>query len=232
MKTNQQPPRVRQLAHRRWIAVIPALALLTVTAACSGDDDAEPASRDDEQTDTTSATTTTQPPASDEEAAYPIIRDLVLEATALTDQLFQDPTAAEDPDNPDIERLRELYTEDSPTPDGVLDQLSDLADKGQRWRASQSGVFRDLGVYEMTTLDDDKVRFRICASEDLETVDENDHVVDQRAQVTQGVGEARRVDGIWRFYGINIEDDRTLEIAPGSANPGFCDSLFGGEAET
>jgi hypothetical protein len=231
MKTDQQPPRARQTAGQLRTTLISALAVVSALAACSGDD-AEPAGRSDEQTTATSATTTTQARASDEEAAYPIIRDLVHEATALTDQLFQDPTAVEDPDNPDIERLRELYTEDSPTPNGVLEQLRALAEKHQRWRAAQSGVFRDLGVYRMTTLNDDKVRFRICASEDLETVDENNHVVAQRAQVTQGVGEARRVDGIWRFYGINIEDDRTLEIAPGTANPGFCDSLFGGEGAT
>jgi hypothetical protein len=210
--------------------IILALVVLALVASCADDDDDTAHSRDD--TSSTTTTSTTQPPASNEEDAFPIIKDLVLEATAVADLLFQDPTEVNDPDNRDVKRLREIYTDDSPTPDGVLDQLRELAEKGQHRRPAQSGVFRDLGVYQMTRLDDDKVRFRICASEDQETVDANDTVIEQRAQVVQGVGEARRVDGVWRFYGINLEEDRTLPIRPGSANPGFCDSLFGGEAET
>lgn len=227
MTIPHRPYEARNRPARRYAAL--AITALALTAC--GDDDTDDSGSGSTNPDASSSTApTTQPPATDEEAAFPIIEDLVLEATALTDQLFQNPAEVNDPDNRDVERLREIYTDDSPTPDGVVEQLRDMAEQGQRRRPAQSGVFRDLGVYQMTSLDDDTVRFRICASEDQETIDANGAVIDQRAQVTQGVGEARRVDGVWRFYGINIEDDRTLQIAPGSANPGFCDSLFAEEA--
>jgi hypothetical protein len=204
-------------------ALLPATLVLLV--AC-GDDDATNDSRSEREPATDSSAATTEPPASDSEAAFPIVEDLVLEATRLVDELYQEPEAVNDPDNADVERLREIYTEDSPTPDAVTEQLHELVDNGERMRAADSGVFRDLGVYEMAAVDEDTVRFRICASEDRETIDANGNVVDQRAQVTQGTGEARRIDGIWRFYGIHPEEDRTLPIEPGTANAGFCDRLF------
>lgn len=224
-------PRHRDHARRhvrRW-STLAAVVALAVLAGC-GDDDAD-SSPNDGAGSGADSTTTTQPPASNEEEAFPIIEDMVLEATSLVDELFQDPTAADDPDNPEIARLREIYTDDSTTPDQVIDQLRELAANGQRERPAASGVFRDLGVYQMSAIDADTVRFRVCASEDIETVDENETVVDQTAQVVQGVGEARRVNGIWRFYGIHPENDRTLPIEPGSANPGYCDALFADSEE-
>ena len=80
-------------------------------------------------------TTTTQPPATDE-ASHEVVEELVLEATELADELFQDPTAVEDPDNEALDRLREIYTDDSPTPDGVEDQLRELVATGQHQRPS------------------------------------------------------------------------------------------------
>jgi hypothetical protein len=200
-------------------------ASLVLFAGC-GDDDSGDSGRDDGESGADSSSATTQPPATDADAAFPIVEDIVLEATRLVDELYQDPTVVDDPNDADIERLREIYTDDSPTPDAVTEQLHELADNGQKMRAADSGVFRDLGVYQMTAAGDDTVRFRVCATEDRETIDADGSVVDQRAQVTQGTGEARRIDGIWRFYGIHPEEDRTLTIEPGSANPGFCDDLF------
>lgn len=216
-------PRHRDHAgrHVRRCSTLAAVVALAVLAGC-GDDDAGSAPNEGADSGADS-TTTTQPPASNEEEAFPIIEDMVLEATSLVDELFQDPTVVDDPE---IARLPEIYTDDSTTPDGVIDQLRELADNGQRERPAASGVFGDLGVYQMAAIDADTVRFRVCASEDIETVDEAETVVDRTAQVVQGVGEARRVDGVWRFYGIHPEDDRTLPIEPGSANPGFCDALF------
>jgi hypothetical protein len=226
MTTPHHPHDARTRRVRRWAAVV--TVALTVLAAC-GDDDADDGRSDGTNTEPGSSTSTTQPPATDEEDAFPIVEDLVTEATALADELFQNPSAVEDPHNPELARLREIYTEDSDTPDGVVAQLQELVDRGQRERPSESGVFRDLGVYQMATVDRDTIRFRICATEDSEVIDEEGNVVDQNAQVVQGVGEARRVDGTWRFFGIHLEDDRTLPIAPGTANPGFCDALFAGQ---
>jgi hypothetical protein len=204
-----------------------ALLLGALVAACSdGDDDQPSGGAEDRQSSQDMASEETQPAATDEDAAFPIVEDLALEATALVDDLYQEPTAIEDPDNQDLERLRGIYTDDSPTPPAIETQLRQLVDDGQRMRPAASGVFRDLGVYRPIAVDDNTIRFRICATEDRETIDSDGNVVDQRAQVTQGVGEARRIDGRWRFYGIQPDDDRTLAIEPGTANPGFCDRLF------
>lgn len=228
MTTSHRPHEAKNRPARRYAAVaITALALIT---AC-GDDGTDDSGSATTNPDASSATTTTQPAATDEEAAFPIIEDLVVEANAIIDELLQDPTVVDDPDNADIARLREIHTDDSPTPDGVVAQLEELVENDQRERPAESGVFSDFGVYRMTAVDEDTVRFRTCSTEDSETVDADGEVVDTRSQVTQGVGEARRVDGIWRVYGISPEDDRTLPIEPGTANPGFCDDLFSDEEE-
>jgi hypothetical protein len=211
------------------------LVLLLLLSSCGDDDDSSSAGRPDqrspsaETSTTTIAVDTTQPSAVDEDAAFPLIGDLAIEANTLVDELLQDPTAVEDPDNEQIARLREIHTDDSPTPDGVVAQLEALVEGGQRERPAASGVFSDFGVYQMTALDDDTVRFRTCSSEDSETIDAEGNVVDHRSQVSQGVGEARRVNGAWRIYGIHLEDDRTIPLEPGTARPGFCDDLFAGQ---
>jgi hypothetical protein len=219
------PSRVIKHGHPAILVV----AALVALGACSGDDTATDGRSDRTSQDDGPSTSTTQPPATQEDEAFPIVEDLVTEANAITDELLQDPTAVEDPDNREIARLREIHTDDSPTPDGVVAQLEQLADNGQRERPAESGVFSDFGVYRMTAIDENTVRFRTCSTEDSVTVDASGRVVDRRAQVTQGVGEARRVDGTWRVYGIHPDPDRTLPIEPGTAQPGFCDSLFARE---
>ena len=228
MTTPHRPYEARHRRAHRWAGL--AIVALTLLAAC-GDDDADDGRSDTTNADAGSSTSTTQPPATDEQAAFPIVEDLVVEANAIIDELLQDPTAVNDPDNPEIARLREIHTDDSPTPDGVIAQLEELVDNDQRERPAQSGVFSDFGLYRMTAVDENTIRFRTCSTEDSETVDADDEVVDRRSQVTQGVGEARRVDGTWRVYGIQQEDDRTLPIEPGTANPGFCDDLFSGQED-
>ncbi len=228
MTTRPHPYEPRNRRVRRWAAL--AIVAATLLAAC-GDDDADGDRSDTTNPESGSSASTTQPAATDEEEAFPIVEDLAVEANAIVDELLQDPTAVNDPDNADIARLREIHTEDSPTPDGVVAQLEELVDNDQRERPAESGVFSDFGVYRMTAVDENTIRFRTCSTEDSETVDADGEVVDRRAQVTQGVGEARRIDGIWLMYGIHPEDDRTLPIEPGTANPGFCDDLFAEEGE-
>lgn len=221
----------RKLPHTpRSVYILSLFATgLLVTPSCSGDDDSDDQS-EAETTTTEPVTTTTHPPAEGEtqDQAFAIVEDIVLEATGLADRLFQDPEVVSDPDNEDIERLRELYTLDSPTPDGVISQLEDLANRGLRVRAAASGVFRDLGIYSLAADGPDTVRFDVCAVEDQETVNSEGQVLEVRAKLVQGVGEARRVDGLWRFYGINPDEAATRDITPGSAVAGFCDDLYAG----
>jgi hypothetical protein len=162
------------------------------------------------------------------DADFPAVRDLVIEATDLADQLFQDPTVVNDAGNRTLARFNRIYTADSPTPEGVATQLRTLSANGQRYRPGPSGRLRDVSLYRMTRVDDSQVSFRICAVEDVEIVDAAGTVIDRRSQVTQGDGWAERVRGKWRFAGIDPDENATLPIAPGSAPSGFCDQLLGG----
>jgi hypothetical protein len=162
------------------------------------------------------------------DADFPVVEDLVIEATGLADQLFEDPTVVNVAGDPTLARFNEIYTDDSPTPAGVAAQLRTLSANGQRYRPGPSGRLRDVGVYRMTRVDDSQVAFRICAIEDVEIVDATGTVIDRRSQVTQGDGWANRVGGEWRFAGIDPDENATLPIAPGSAPSGFCDQLLGG----
>jgi hypothetical protein len=203
-----------------------AALVIAVAAACSSDEADEPPSRS--ATSNPRSVVTTQPPAAGdtEDEAFASVRQVVVEATGLVDTLFQDPALVDDPTNDAVAHLRKLYTPGSHTPDGVEAQLHDLADRGLRMRPAGS-VFRDLGVYRLSAVDGDTVRFRVCATEDQETVDTNGKVVDVLAQVTQGDGVARRIDGTWRLDHIEPRDDLTLPFEPGSADRGFCDHAYG-----
>lgn len=205
--------------------VVPIVAAGLLASACSGGNSG--ADLAGKTTTTTVATTTTTAPSAteDEAAAFAQVEELVLEATSLADRLFQDPSVIEDPDNEGLAQLRELYTDDSPTPEGVEAQLRDLADEEQRLRPAESGVFRDLGVYNLAAVDEDTVRFRVCALEDRQRVNSAGDVVEEIARVVQGDGEARRVEGEWRFFGVNPDEDASREISPGTGARGFCDAV-------
>jgi hypothetical protein len=205
------------------------MALLFVAAAaaggCAGTDrgagDAAAAGGADE------AASGPQPSADRPEAAFPVVEDVVVEATGLADELFQDPAAVDD-DGDAVRRFTALYTADSPTPAGVLAQLRTLADSGRRYRPGPSGRMRDVGVYRMQAVDPDTVALRVCAIEDVEVVDAAGAVVERRSQITQGDAWAIRAGGVWRFAGIDPDEAAILPIAPGSAPSGFCDQLLGG----
>jgi hypothetical protein len=220
-------------SHRRPAALelagaFAAGAVLVVVAACSGGDDEADEPPSTSATSSTESVANTQPPASGdtEDEAFAAVRQVVAEATGLVDRLFQDPELVDNPANVDIDRLRQLYTPRSATPDGVEAQLRELVDGGLRMQPAGT-VFRDLGVYQLAAVDENTIQFRVCATEDQETVDTEGTVVDVLAQVTQGDGEAHRVDGIWRLDHIEPRDDLTLPFEAGSADPGFCDQAYG-----
>ncbi len=190
-------------------------------AACSDDDTT--ASGDGETT-TTASTTTTQAAATDDpDAAFDAVEEVVLEATGLSDRLFQDPTVVNEPDNEDLERLREIYTNDSPTPDGVEAQLRDLAERGQRGRPTPGGeVYREVAPYAFEVVDADTVRFDTCNQLDSQTVDEDGNVIETTAQIVFVSGSARRVSGVWHVEGLSNDLSRSNPIRPGDSRAGYC----------
>lgn len=208
----------------RMVAIL--VSAVALVGACSSDDDSSDSAAD---TTDASTTTTTHPPATAPEAAD-VVENLVLEATELTDELLQDPSAVEDSDDPRLQRLEEIYTADSPTPPDVFARLTELADQDRSTRAAPSGVFREFVIYDIEAVDEDTMVFGFCANQDQETIDADGTVVEQFAEVTQGAGEARRIDGIWRFYGLHREQDRSRALTPGTATPGLCASLYPDEA--
>lgn len=176
-------------------------------------------------------TTTTQPPASDD-AARAVVDDLVAEATALADRLFRDPAAAVAPGGDDLDRLREIYVDGSPVPDGIAAQLRELADLGRRHRAAASGLYREVAIFDWEAPpDDDTLRFRTCSMVDTEVVDATGQVVDHFAELILTGGEAHRVDGVWRFRGFTDDSPQRLAIVPGTARPGYCHSVTPANAE-
>lgn len=193
------------------------LALLVAVGCSDGGSQASP----DDETTTTAATTTTQPVASDE-ASHEIVQEMVYEATSLADELFQDPALADDPDSTAMDRLREIYTDDSPTPAGLETQLEELVALGHHERPTANGMFREVSIYSFEPVDENTLQFETCSQIDTERVDSDGDVISTEAVVRFSRGEARRVDGVWRFYGLSNDDSRITEIEPGGSSHGFC----------
>lgn len=181
------------------------------------------------KTSTTSrpaATSTTQPPATDEEALQ-IVDDLVGEAREISDRLVQNPVST-DTDSRDLVRLKEIYTEDSPDLAGVLSRVDELADEGHRLQAGSSGVYSEQVVFDLEPVDADEIEFRVCALFDVEQVDASGAVVDREAIPILGTGWAYRVEGVWRFYGLQADPDLG-DLEPGDVPSGyrFCEEVYG-----
>jgi hypothetical protein len=207
----------------RWAAAAIAAAVVVTTGTVCSDDD-EPAVGDGTTT-TSEPTSTTQPPATDE-ASHEVVEELVIDATGLADELFQDPSAVEDPDSDALDELRELYTDDSPTPDGVEESVRGLAERGERYRPAASGIYREVAIYTwFPATDEDTLTFDTCSLIDREKVNAAGEVIDTEARVIFTGGEARRIDGEWRFYGLSSDVSRDMPIEPGQADPGFCEQL-------
>jgi hypothetical protein len=222
-----------EVDHRRpWRVAVSALVLAGVASACAGGDSGGGATTGGEAAASAARPkVVAQPAATTPDAAFPVVESLVIEATGLADQLFEDPSVVEDGHAKLLDRFHDVYTADSPTPAGVEAQLRKLNAQGRRYRPGPSGRLRDVGVYRMTASGADQVSFRVCAIEDMEIVNAAGKVIGRRSQVTQGDGWAERTGGIWHFAGIDPDETATLPIAPGSAPSGFCDSLLGGPAQ-
>jgi hypothetical protein len=194
--------------------------MVAVLGAVGCGDGGSEASPEDETT-TSAATATTQPPATDE-ASHEIVNDMVLEATGLADELFQDPELIDDPDDETFDRLQEIYTPDSPAAAAIEDLLRGMVDEGQHQRPSATGLFREVTVYAFEAVDADTLTFDTCNQIDKETVNDAGDVVTTDAQMVFVGGEARRIDGVWRFVGLSNDATRANPMTPGSSERGRC----------
>jgi hypothetical protein len=168
---------------------------------------------------------TTAPPATDE-ASHAEVVALVDEATSLADGFWRDPSVIDDPDNPDLARYRALYTADSPTPAAVEAGLRTMVERGERYQPADNGFMREVSIYEWTpALDEDTLRFDTCSLIDRELVGSDGAVISADARLLFVGGEAHRVDGVWRFYGLSNDMSRTVPLTPGAARSGTCESF-------
>jgi hypothetical protein len=168
---------------------------------------------------------TTAPPAMDE-ASHDEVVALVDEATSLADGFWRDPSVIDDPNNPDLARYRELYTADSPTPPAVEAGLRTMVERGERYQPAANGFMREVEIYQWApATDEDTLRFDTCSLIDRELVGSDGAVISADARLLFVGGEAHRVDGVWRFYGLSNDMSRTVPLSPGAARSGTCESF-------
>jgi hypothetical protein len=215
---------------RRTLPAILAVGLLLVTAAC-GDDSSDDDDEASSSSEPTSTTTTTHPSTEDdEEAAFDTIRALVGELDGLNEQLYGDPSVVEDPDNPDLRRLNELFIEEHTGPEDTLEDLERLNELGNSQTAAPSGVYGETYIYGLESEDPDTVVFGYCTVRDRLLLDDDGTQMGQgEAQQMIGTSKAHRVGGIWR---LGFDESQTpQEIPPGSAQPGQCETMLAEQPE-
>jgi hypothetical protein len=219
----EEPPRPGRAKHiLGWLALATAAPLV---AACSGPGDEPEEARPERQAEAAVTPSTTAPPATDE-AAHADVAALVDEATALADDFWRDPSVVDDPGNADLARYRELYTNDSPTPAAVEAGLRVMVDRGERYRQASNGFMREVEIYQWSpAIDEDTLRFDTCSLIDRELVGADGTVISSEARLLFVAGEAHRVGGVWRFYGLSNDMARTVPLTPGAARSGTCQSF-------
>ncbi len=106
-------------------------------------------------------------------------------------------------------------------------QIREMADAGEYRRPAASGVFRELVIYQWASPapDENTLQFDTCALIDDELVDASGGVIETESTVIYAAGEARRIDGVWRFYGLSNDVSRSMPFTPGTGTPGFCEGL-------
>jgi hypothetical protein len=199
------------------VAAAPGFAV-----ACSGAGGGGDAAGRGERATRATAPPVTAAPATDDASRQDVAR-LVDEATGLADRFFRDPSVVDDPGNPDLVRYRQLYTDDSPTPAAVEAGLRVMVEQGEHYQPAASGFMREVEIYQWSPPpDEDTLYFDTCSVIDRERVGTDGTVLSTDARLLFVAGEARRIDGEWRFYGLSNDVSRTVALTPGAARPGTC----------
>lgn len=217
------PPRPGRAKHIAGFLALAAAAPLV--AACSGPADDAGVTRQERQAEAAVTPSTTAPPATDD-ASHAEVVALVDEATTLADGFWRDPSVVDDPNNPDLARYRELYTDDSPTPPAVEEGLRTMVERGERYQPAANGFMREVEIYQWApATDEDTLRFDTCSVIDRQLVGSDGSVISADARLLFVGGEAHRVGGVWRFYGLSNDMSRTVTLTPGAARSGTCESF-------
>lgn len=155
--------------------------------------------------------------------AHRIVENLVHDASERANELYEDPSVVDDPTSNRLERLLALYTPDNTFPEAIEEHVRLLADDGVSYAPGPRGFHERLRVFDLTTIDDDTVRFQYCAALSIEIVgsDLEDPFL---AELRTGVGEAHRIDGTWLLYDL-VTPTEPREWDPERLTPDECDHM-------
>jgi hypothetical protein len=161
--------------------------------------------------------------AENEEDAHRIVESLVHDASERTSELYEDPSELDDPDSNRLDRLVALYTPDNPFPESIEGHLRQLADDGVAYVPGPGGFHERIRVFDLTTIDDDTVRFQYCAALSVEITgaDMDDPYL---AELRTGVGEARLIDATWQIHDM-VTPSEPRAWDPERLAPDECDHM-------
>lgn len=205
-------------------AVVAALLL----GACGGDDDDPDGSGAGTGGGGGSTTASTQPPASDAAAVRPYLQDLLRAWDEAMTPILSDPrTVAEDPEHDLRRELAESFTDDSPYVRDLGEFLEGYISQNTGVHPGASGLAQETTLLDFTrTPDEDHLSFTFCSfSEGPEFALSEGTERAPSVGVTQGAGDATRVEGRWRLHRLQ---QLGVDTKPaGTPNP--CPSLATGE---
>lgn len=218
MTLNSAEPRLRAMGMAATILLAVALA-----SCSSGSKEATPPPSTVPAT-TTVETTTTEPPSTDEAAVRARVSSLLRKWDVAMTALREHPTEViGQPDDPRRQALAKIFTSDSPYTADIDKVLSGYSSGGVTARPTTGDVVQHT-TYLRTTESPtpDSVTFVWCSFDDSTSVrTSTGKVANDQVGITQGGGEAQRVDGQWRLHRL-FQLTHTAK-PKGTANP--CPSL-------
>jgi hypothetical protein len=206
----------------RSVGAVAVCVLALSACGGDGDDDGSNGERGDRPAST--ASSTTQPGAQDEEAVRPYVESLLgAWDEAMTDILADPRPVAADPDHELAAELAESFTADSPYVADLTELLEGYVAQDTGLRPGPRGVVQHTTLLEFTQApDDDQVSFVFCSFADgVQFRLSSGEELPPSVGVTQGAGDAVRVDGVWLLHRLRRLG---LETKPGGT-PDPCPAL-------
>ena len=226
MILNSAEPRLRAMG-------MAATVLLSVAlASCSSSGKAANPPSSTVPATTRVATTTTEPPSSDEAAVSARVATLLRNWDVAMTALREHPAEViGQPDDSRRQVLASIFTANSPYTADIDKVLAAYSSGGVKARPTTGDVVQHT-TYLRTTESPtpDSVSFVWCSFDDSTSVrSSTGEVVNDQVGVTQGGGEAQRVDGQWRLYRLfqlthSAKPKGTTNPCPSFVTPSKADS--------